>query len=358
MDREDVHEIIEEHLQNSRVVERLRIWSETARTGPRASLPPSPRVFGTIRESPMSEAVVDARALTKRYGDEAVVNAVNLRVEPGEFCGLLGPNGAGKTTLLRMLTGGTPPSSGGLHVLGFPIPEQARRMRCGLGIVPQEDNLDPDFTVIENLHVYGSYFGLARAQLSERIEALLEFAALQAKARAGITTLSGGMRRRLSLVRALINEPHLLVLDEPTTGLDPQARHMMWQRLRALRNRGITVLLTTHYMEEAERLCDRVIVMDHGRILDSDAPAALIRKYIEPQVVEVHGPELGEWHETVGAGLATRSECIGETMYYYTEDERRLIEALCAAPRLTFIHRPANLEDVFLWLTGRELREP
>jgi lipooligosaccharide transport system ATP-binding protein len=305
----------------------------------------------------VSELVVEARALTKRYGGEAVVDGVDLRLAPGEFCGLLGPNGAGKTTLLRMLIGNTPPSSGTLRVLGLPIPARAKRMRCGVGVVPQEDNLDPDFTVVENLRVYASYFGLSRAEADQRTPELLDFAELSSKSQAAISTLSGGMRRRLSLVRALINEPRLLFLDEPTTGLDPQARHMIWQRLRALRHRGITLLLTTHYMEEAERLCDRVIVMDHGRILDSGHPAALIRKYIEPQVVEVYGPGIDAWHETVGAALARRSECVGETMFYYTDDEHPLIEALCTSPRLTFIHRPANLEDVFLKLTGRELRE-
>ena len=305
----------------------------------------------------MTEAIVAAGALTKRYAGKAVVDGVDLQLAPGEFCGLLGPNGAGKTTLLRMLTGNIPPSSGDLSVLGFPIPGRAKPMRRYIGVVPQEDNLDPDFTVVENLRVYASYFGLSRADADDRILRMLEFAGLATKAEAGIDNLSGGMRRRLSLIRALINDPRLLFLDEPTTGLDPQARHMLWQQLRALRNRGITMLLTTHYMHEAERLCDRVIIMDHGNILESNHPAALVRKYIEPQVIEVHGPDIDAWHETVGAALAMRSESVGETMFYYTDDEKPLIEALCARPELTFIHRPANLEDVFLRLTGRELRE-
>lgn len=306
----------------------------------------------------MTKPVVEARALTKRYGGEAVVDAVDLQVSPGEFCGLLGPNGAGKTTLLRMVIGNTPPSGGALGVLGLPVPAQARHMRTSIGVVPQEDNLDPDFTVLENLQIYASYYGRSRAALERHMGELLAFAALEGKAHVAISTLSGGMRRRLSLVRALVNDPDLLVLDEPTTGLDPQARHIMWQRLRVLRSRGMTMLLTTHYMEEAERLCDRVIIMDHGRILDSDTPRGLIRRHIEPQVVEVRGPDLDDWHAAVGAALAQRSECIGETMFYYTDDEHPLIEALCATPDLIFIHRPANLEDVFLKLTGKELREP
>ncbi len=305
----------------------------------------------------MKPRVIDAQALSKCYGGHAVVDAVDLGIEAGEFWGLLGPNGAGKTTLLRMIVGNTPPSGGRLTVLGHPVPVQARPMRRRIGIVPQEDNLDPDFTVQENLRVYASYFGIRGRALDRRIEELLAFAALTEKARATIPTLSGGMRRRLSLVRSLLNDPELLILDEPTTGLDPQARQMMWQRLRALKRQGLTLLLTTHYMEEAQRLCDRVIIMDRGRILDSGAPATLIHRHIEPQVLEVHGEDLEHWHHGHGALLAARSEHVGETMYYYTRDEKPLLNALAGSPALSFLHRPANLEDVFVKLTGRELRE-
>ncbi len=305
----------------------------------------------------MSSAAVDARKLSKRYGDLRAVDHVTLRVEPGEFCGLLGPNGAGKTTLLRMVIGNTPPTAGKLEVLGYPVPTGARPMRHRVGVVPQEDNLDPDFTVVENLRLYASYFRIGGPELEQRINHLLEFAALTIKAKVGIGALSGGMRRRLSLIRALVNDPALLILDEPTTGLDPQARQMIWQRLRLLKNQGKTLLLTTHYMEEAQRLCDRVIIMDYGRILDSGTPLNLIRKYIEPQVLEVHGSGLNQWHEEVGKALGERHEEVGETMFYYTSDEEPLLNALAHMPDLTFLHRPANLEDVFLKLTGRELRD-
>lgn len=305
----------------------------------------------------MTEAVIRAERLTKRYGDFAAVDGVDIAVSAGECWGLLGPNGAGKTTFLRLVTGNTPPSAGRLQVLGYSIPAEASRMRRWIGVVPQQDNLDPDFTVVENLRTYASYFGLSGRDVAGRIEELLVFAALEGKRDAPISTLSGGMQRRLSLIRALVNQPRLLIMDEPTTGLDPQARQLIWQRLRALRAQGMTLVLTTHYMEEAQRLCDRVTIMDHGRLLDTDAPPALIRKYIEPQVIEVFGPGLEDWHREAGARLAARSEQVGETMFYYARDERALLDALSRQPELSFLHRPANLEDVFVKLTGRELRD-
>jgi lipooligosaccharide transport system ATP-binding protein len=305
----------------------------------------------------MTTTVIEARGLIKRYGDRAVVDGVDINVDAGECWGLLGPNGAGKTTLLRMLLGQTPPSSGRLRVLGYPVPQQSRAMRRRVGVLPQNDNLDPDFTVAENLRTYGDYFALGGPTLERRIDELLAFAALQARAGDTTAVLSGGLQRRLSMVRALINEPELVVLDEPTTGLDPQARQMIWQRLRQLRMSGITLVLTTHYMEEAQRLCDRVTIMDHGRILDSDAPAALIRRHIEPHVVEVYGSGAARWHTANGRELAQRSEHVGETVFYYADDERRLLAALQRQQELTFLHRPANLEDVFVKLTGRELRD-
>lgn len=202
----------------------------------------------------MISPAIEAKQLTKRYGQHTAVDAVDITVQVGECWGLLGPNGAGKTTLLRMLIGGTPPSAGQLTVLDHPIPAEAIMMRRRVGIVPQKDNLDPDFTVIENLRTYGSYFGLRGPELENRIEELLHFAALESKRDAHINMLSGGMQRRLALIRALLNEPELLILDEPTTGLDPQARQLIWQRLRALRSHGMTLVLTTHYMEEAQRM--------------------------------------------------------------------------------------------------------
>jgi lipooligosaccharide transport system ATP-binding protein len=302
-------------------------------------------------------AVVAASRLTKLYDGRPVVDAIELEVERGECFGILGPNGAGKTTTLRMLIGTTPPTSGTLRVLGFGIPERARVMRRKIGVVPQGDNLDPDFTVTENLAVYARYFDIPRRLTTERIPQLLAFAALESKADAAINTLSGGMRRRLILARALINQPELLVLDEPTTGLDPQARQLIWQRLRSLLGQGKTLILTTHYMEEAERLCDRLVIMDQGRILVSGSPHDLIRTYIEPEVIEVYGPGVEHWVAQRAAGLCRRTERVGETVFCYAADERPLLEDLHRHPRLHFLHRPANLEDVFVKLTGRELRD-
>ncbi len=305
----------------------------------------------------MNAPVVTARALTKMYAGVPVVDRVDVDIDGGECWGLLGPNGAGKTTFLRMLVGRTPPTSGDIRVLGHHIPRQASAMRARIGVVPQLDNLDPDFTVNENLRTYAGYFGIDHGGLRERIRELLEFAALSQKADAYLSTLSGGMLRRLSLIRALVNAPELLVLDEPTTGLDPQARQLIWQRLRKLRSEGITLILTTHYMEEAERLCDRVTIMDHGRLLDSGHPRALVRQHIEPHVIEVHGEGLQRWHEETASRLAPRHEIAGDGILYYLNDERPLLEALSGQKQFSFLHRPANLEDVFLKLTGRELRD-
>jgi len=305
----------------------------------------------------MPNKVIRATGLMKRYGQFTAVAGVDFTVDAGECWGLLGPNGAGKTTLLRMIIGNTPPSAGELQVLDYPIPAQATVMRRRIGIVPQKDNLDPDFTVAENLRAYAAYFGISGTVLDGRIDQLLAFANLEAKRDNHINTLSGGMQRRLSLARALVNDPELLVLDEPTTGLDPQARQLLWQRLRALRAQGMSLVLTTHYMEEAQRLCDRVTILDHGKILDTARPAELIKKYIEPQVIEVYGAGLEAWHRDTAAALAERSEHVGETMFYYTHDERPLLDALSQQPALTFLHRPANLEDVFVKLTGHELRD-
>jgi len=300
------------------------------------------------------DAVVRARGVVKRYGPRTVVDGLDLVIRAGECFGLLGPNGAGKTTTLRMLMGLTPPSAGSIEVLGLPVPAQAREMRRRAGVVPQFDNLDPDFTVAENLATFASYFGLKGPALKARIAELLEYAQLADRADAAIQALSGGMKRRLTLARALINDPALLVLDEPTTGLDPQARQHIWERLRRLLNQGRTLILTTHYMEEAERLCDRAAIMDHGRIVACDSPVQLIRTHIEPHVIELRARDadvfLARPHDFSGV----RVEHVGETVLLYSADRERLIQAAGALP---FIQRPANLEDVFLKLTGRELRE-
>lgn len=304
-----------------------------------------------------SQYIVQINALVKSYGTQRVVDNVALQVNQGECFGLLGPNGAGKTTTLRMMLGLTKPDSGTLTILAQDAIKHAREIRCQIGVVPQMDNLDPEFSVIENLRTYASYFGLRATQVAERIHNLLAFAHLSSKANASIESLSGGMKRRLTLARALVNDPKLLILDEPTTGLDPQARQLIWQRLRELKQAGCTLILTTHYMEEAQRLCDRLAIMDHGQVIAIGAPEALIRTHIEPHVIEVYGTGAEAWSRQYPAPADVRVERIGETVFLYTQDEKPLVEELCQHPQMQFLHRRANLEDVFLKLTGRELRE-
>ncbi len=311
----------------------------------------------TADSTTAAQEVIHARGLRKAYGDNTVVDGLDLTVRRGQCFGLLGPNGAGKTTTLRMLLGLSRPDAGELDVLGYAVPRQAQRMRARIGVVPQMDNLDPDFSVVENLRIYGRYFGISHRELDARIPGLLEFAALEKKARARIDTLSGGMKRRLTLARALVNDPELLILDEPTTGLDPQARQIIWQRLRQLINDGRTLILTTHYMEEAERLCDELIIMDHGRILAQGSPAQLVREHIEPEVVELHGVGMDRWVAENVHRYPCRIECLGETAFCYMHEHDALLDALTRQTDVNFLHRRANLEDVFLKLTGRDLRD-
>ena len=239
----------------------------------------------------------------------------------------------------------------------LPIPRSAREARARVGVVPQIDNLDPDFTVRENLMVYGRYFGLSKSHIDARIPALLEFAGLANRAGDSIKALSGGMKRRLTLARALINDPDLIFLDEPTTGLDPQARHLIWQRLRQLAAQGKTIFLTTHFMDEAERLCHRLAIMDHGRIMAMGTPRDLVAAHIEPQVVEVFGDGAEGWAAVQGGALCERCEQTGETVFCYARNVEPLLHSLEQRPELRYLHRPANLEDVFLRLTGRDLRD-
>ncbi len=295
--------------------------------------------------------------LRKSYDGVEVVAGLDLELEPGVCFGLLGPNGAGKTTTLRLCLGLTAPDSGSITMLGYAVATHAREARECIGVVPQVDNLDPDFSVRENLLVYGSYFGLRRRNLEKRIPALLEFAGLTTRGESRTQDLSGGMKRRLTLARALVNDPRLIFLDEPSTGLDPQARHLIWQRLRRLTSEGRTILLTTHFMDEAERLCDRVAIIDHGRKIAEGAPRALIAQHIEPQVVEVFGDGARSWAERYGRNASERCEQTGETVFCYTHNADPLVHGLEREPGLRYLHRPANLEDVFLKLTGRELRD-
>jgi lipooligosaccharide transport system ATP-binding protein len=303
-------------------------------------------------------SVLEVRALRKSFGALEVVRGVDLGVAPGECFGLLGPNGAGKTTTLRLCLGLIAPDAGDIELLGEPVPRRAREARLRTGVVPQSDNLDPDFTVAENLLVYGRYFGLSPREVRARTGPLLEFAGLTGRAGAKINTLSGGMKRRLTLARALVNDPQVLFLDEPTTGLDPQARHLIWERMRRLTVQGKTLILTTHHMEEAERLCQRLAIMDHGRIIASGSPRELIAQHIEPQVVEVHGPgpAVEAWMALARAAAA-RVERVGDTVFCYADEVDSLLRTLAGHPELVYLHRPASLEDVFLKLTGRDLRD-
>ncbi len=301
--------------------------------------------------------MLQVRDLRKRYGDQEVVRGVSFEVAPGECFGLLGPNGAGKTTTLRCCLGLTAPHAGSITVAGLPVPQAAREARYRIGVVPQFDNLDPDFTVAENLVLFGRYFGLPSKQLKAQVPTLLAFAGLEEKANAKIEALSGGMKRRLTLARALVNDPQILFMDEPTTGLDPQARHLIWDRLKSLLTQGKTLILTTHFMDEAERLCGRVAIMDHGEIIALDTPRGLIQRAIEPQVVEVFGEGAREWAQQVAPQFARRVELAGETAFCYADDATALLDSITAYPALRALKRVANLEDVFIKLTGRDIRD-
>ncbi|MDQ8024067.1 MAG: ATP-binding cassette domain-containing protein [Moraxellaceae bacterium] len=301
--------------------------------------------------------------LRKSYGDNEVVAGLSLSLQRGECFALLGPNGAGKTTTIRCVLGHTAPDAGDIQLCGMPVPERAREARLRVGVVPQSDGLDPDFTVAENLVVFGRYFGLKDADVWARVPELLAFAGLEAKRDAKVPTLSGGMKRRLAMARALVADPELLVMDEPTTGLDPQARHLIWDRLKAQIAAGRTVFLTTHFMDEAERLAHRIAVMDRGRIIAMGTPRDLIAEHIEPHVVEVFGDWTGHdggataWAAAHAGVYAKRFEVSGETAFCYLDDPTALMAHLSAQGGLRYLHRPANLEDLFLKLTGRELRD-
>jgi lipooligosaccharide transport system ATP-binding protein len=305
-------------------------------------------------------ALFECHHLTKRFGEHTAVNDLSFAIAPGECLGVIGPNGAGKTTTIRMCLGLTVPDEGRVSAFGLEMPGDALAIKARLGVVSQFDTLDPDFSCAENLLVYARYFGLKDADIRPRIPELLEFAALSSKADAKPGELSGGMKRRLSLARSLVANPDLLMLDEPTTGLDPQARHLMWERLQRLLQQGKSILLTTHFMDEAERLCSRLLVIDHGRKIAEGPPRELIAHHLEPDVVEVYGEGAvalaqADEHAALRA-MASRVEVSGETVFFYTRDARPLLAAL-GEHHLRTLHRPANLEDLFLKLTGRQIRD-
>lgn len=301
-------------------------------------------------------AILKVESLRKNYGSLTAVDGISFRVQPGECFGLLGPNGAGKTTTIRMLYGYTPRDAGQLEVFGLDIDKGLREIKRRIGICQQEDSLDPDLSVRDNLVGYARYFAIPRQEAERRADELLGFFALQNRAKDKIMVLSGGLKRRLMLARALVNQPELLILDEPTTGLDPQSRQLLWEKLAALKKNGLTILLTTHYMEEAERLCDRLVIIDHGRILVEGKPAALVQERVGHTVLEIADPD-----QTLRDFL-TREKCrvedLGSRLLVYLDHGDELFLKLTSEVRAEgCMLRPAGLEDLFLKLTGRELRE-
>lgn len=294
--------------------------------------------------------VIEVEALEKRYGDIHAVRGVSFAIAPGTCVGLLGPNGAGKTTTMRMILALAEPTSGRLRLFGKPPQVLGRAMRERVGLVPQEDNLDPDLSVRQNLEIYGSYFGIEARLIAERVPRLLEFMQLSERSDAKVMELSGGMKRRLVIARALISNPELVILDEPTTGLDPQARVLIWRRLLDLKREGKTLLLTTHYMDEAQRLCDRIIIIDGGKVLDEGGPQELIGRHVRGHVVEIPKPLPAGF---VADGLERND--IGDAVLFYANDPAEITRRL--PHDASYLRRDANLEDVFLRLTGHSLRQ-
>jgi lipooligosaccharide transport system ATP-binding protein len=306
----------------------------------------------------MTESLIHARGLTKKFGDFTAVNGIDLDVLKGESFGLLGPNGAGKSTAMRMIGATSQRTSGELTVLDKDPEAFGPQIRAHLGVVPQQDNLDTHLTVTENLYIYGRYFGLSRKFLKGKIEELLTFAQLEEKRNSKVEALSGGMKRRLTIARALVSEPEILMLDEPTTGLDPQARHILWDRLFRLKEDGVTLLITTHFMDEAEQLCDRLVVMDKGSIMAEGSPAQLIKDFSTKEVLEVRfGSERNAQMADELRQLCDRIEELPDRILMYTEDGEELLERVYKKdfhPKTSLVRR-SSLEDVFLRLTGRTL---
>ncbi len=303
--------------------------------------------------------VINIRDLEKRFGDLEVVRGISFEIEPGECVGLLGPNGAGKTSTLKMLTGQMFRTGGDVHILGLDPERAPEQVKARLGVVSQDDTTDPDLTVIDNLRVFARYFGIRGVDAFARAKELLEFVHLTEKSGEKIDNLSGGMKRRLLIARALINAPDILILDEPTTGLDPQARHLIWQKLRLLKRQGTTMLLTTHYMEEAEQICDRILIIDGGRILDSGAPRDLVLRHVGAEVVEVLLGDRSPQPVLEKLGQPPpRHEITNDMLYLYLDgDSSALVAQIRSAGIAEVYPRQATLEDVFLKIAGRELSE-
>ncbi|GAA1345721.1 ATP-binding cassette domain-containing protein [Arthrobacter roseus] len=304
------------------------------------------------------EFVISAHNLTKKYGDFVAVDGISFDVPPGEAFGLLGPNGAGKSTTMKMIGGVSQRTDGDLTIMGLDPEHHGPEVRAHLGVVPQQDNLDEELKVRDNLLVYGRYFGLPMSYLQPKADELLEFAQLKDKAKSRVDALSGGMKRRLTIARSLINDPKILLLDEPTTGLDPQARHILWDRLFRLKEAGVTLILTTHYMDEAEQLCDRLIVVDKGRIMAEGSPAALIREHSTREVLELRfGSDRNTTVSAELVGIGDRLETLPDRVLIYAHDGESALEQVTARGLhpITSLVRRSSLEDVFLRLTGRSL---
>lgn len=308
----------------------------------------------------MSESLISARGLTKKYGDFTAVDGIDFDVAKGESFGLLGPNGAGKSTTMRIIAATSRRTSGTISILGRDPEEHGPQVRAHLGVVPQQDNLDTELTVTENLYIYGRYFGLSKKFVKNKVTELLAFAQLEEKKDVKVEALSGGMKRRLTIARALVSEPDILMLDEPTTGLDPQARHILWDRLFRLKEDGVTLIITTHFMDEAEQLCDRLVVMDKGKIMAEGSPAELIKKYSTREVLEVRfGSDRNKEVAPILREMCERIEELPDRILLYVEDGEALLEAITAKklhPNTSLVRR-SSLEDVFLRLTGRSLIE-
>ncbi len=306
----------------------------------------------------MSSPLITARGLTKKFDEFVAVDEIDFDVARGESFGLLGPNGAGKTTTMRIIGATSQRTSGDLTILGMDPEKFGPQIRAHLGVVPQQDNLDMNLSVSENLYIYGRYFGLSRKFLKTKIEELLEFAQLEEKCNAKVESLSGGMKRRLTIARGLVSEPEILMLDEPTTGLDPQARHILWDRLFRLKEQGVTLVITTHFMDEAEQLCDRLVVMDKGKIMAEGSPAQLIKDYSTKEVLEIRfGSERNSEMADQLRGMCDRIEELPDRILLYSEDGEALLEKIYGAglhPKTSLVRR-SSLEDVFLRLTGRTL---